>query len=299
MALTSKRSPKLERNATLRGLLFVSPWLVGLGWFYVYPFFASLYFSFHNTTPFSTGPFVGLSNYRLLVSDPLFWRSLGNTFYFTGVSVVLGNLFALSLALLLSQKLRGMTFYRTIFYLPSIVPFVAVSVIWIWILHPQYGIVNFALERLGLPTLGWFSDPTWAMPGLIIVSLWSTGNMMIIYLAGLLDIPSELHEAATIDGASAWQRTLRITLPLLTPIILFNVIIGLIGGFQYFVQPYIITGGGPADSTLVYALYLYQNAFSYFRMGYASAMAWILFVIITAVTFVVFRSSSKWVHYRG
>lgn len=166
-------------------------------------------------------------------------------------------------------------------------------------MHPQYGIVNFALERLGLSTLEWFSDPAWAMPGLIIVSLWSTGNMMIIYLAGLLDIPSELHEAATIDGANAWQRTLRITLPLLTPIVLFNVIIGLIGSFQYFVQPYIIIGGGPADSTLVYALYLYQNAFSYFRTGYASAMAWTLFVIIPAVTFIVFRPSSKWVHYRG
>jgi multiple sugar transport system permease protein len=300
MALVTKKpgvSPR-ERQAILRGLLFVSPWLVGLLWFYVYPFFASLYYSFHNTTPFATGAFTGLENYRLLLSDPLFWKSLLNTFYYTGVAVVLGNLFALALALLLSQNLRGMTFYRTIFYLPSIVPFVAVSVVWIWILHPQYGIVNYVLDWLGLPTLGWFSDPVWAMPGLIIVSLWGTGNMMIIYLAGLLDIPKELHEAATIDGATAWQRTLRITIPLLTPIILFNVVIGLIGGFQYFVQPYIITQGGPADATLVYALYLYQNAFSYFRMGYASAMAWVLFVIIMVVTLLVFRSSGRWVFYR-
>ncbi len=242
---------------------------------------------------------MGLMNYRLLLSDPLFWRSLANTFYFTGVSVVLGNIFALALALLLSQRLRGMTLYRTIFYLPSIVPFVAVSVVWIWILHPQYGVVNYALEGLGLPALGWFSDPRWAMPGLILVSLWSTGNMMVIYLAGLLDVPKELHEAATIDGANAWQRTFRITIPLITPIILFNVIIGLIGGFQYFVQPYIITQGGPADATLVYALYLYQNAFAYFRMGYASAMAWVLFVIIMIVTLLVFRSSGRWVFYRN
>jgi multiple sugar transport system permease protein len=300
MAIQTKKPgvSRRERQAIIRGLLFVSPWLVGLLWFYVYPFFASLYYSFHNTTPFATGAFTGLENYRLLLGDPLFWKSLLNTFYYTGVAVVLGNLFALSLALLLSQNLRGMTFYRTIFYLPSIVPFVAVSVVWIWILHPQYGIVNYALEWLGLPTLGWFSDPLWAMPGLIIVSLWGTGNMMIIYLAGLLDIPKELHEAATIDGATAWQRTLRITIPLLTPIILFNVVIGLIGGFQYFVQPYIITGGGPADATLVYALYLYQNAFSYFRMGYASAMAWVLFVIIMVVTLLVFRSSGRWVFYR-
>ena len=297
--VTKKRSSRAQRWALVRALLFVSPWLVGLCWFYVYPFFASLYYSFRNTTPFSAGAFIGLENYRLLVSDPLFWRSLVNTFYFTGVSVILGNLFALALALLLSQKLRGMTFYRTIFYLPSIVPFVAVSVVWIWILHPQYGIFNYALESLGLPALGWFSDPNWAMPGLILVSLWSTGNMMVIYLAGLLDVPKELHEAATIDGASAWQRTLRITIPLLTPIILFNVIIGLIGGFQYFIQPYIITQGGPADSTLVYALYLYQNAFSYFRMGYASAMAWVLFVVIMIVTLLVFRSSGRWVFYRN
>lgn len=296
--MTKKRSSRRERQALVRGLLFVSPWLVGLLWFYVYPFFASLYYSFHNTTPFATGEFIGLENYRLLLGDPLFWKSLGNTFYFTGAAVVLGNIFALSLALLLSQNLRGMTFYRTIFYLPSIVPFVAVSVIWIWILHPQFGIVNYALEWLGLPTVGWFSDPAWAMPGLILVSLWSTGNTMIIYLAGLLDIPKELHEAATIDGATAWKRTLRITIPLLTPIILFNVVIGLIGGFQYFVQPYIITQGGPADATLVYALYLYQNAFSYFRMGYASAMAWVLFVIIMIVTLLVFRSSGRWVFYR-
>jgi multiple sugar transport system permease protein len=299
MALITKQgTSRRERQAIVRGLLFVSPWLVGLLWFYVYPFFASLYYSFHNTTPFATGTFTGLENYRLLLSDPLFWKSLQNTFYYTGVAVILGNLFALALALLLSQNLRGMTFYRTIFYLPSIVPFVAVSVVWIWILHPQYGIVNYALEWLGLPVLGWFSDPLWAMPGLIIVSLWGTGNMMIIYLAGLLDIPKELHEAATIDGATAWQRTLRITVPLLTPIILFNVVIGLIGGFQYFVQPYIITQGGPADATLVYALYLYQNAFSYFRMGYASAMAWVLFVIIMVVTLLVFRSSGRWVFYR-
>jgi multiple sugar transport system permease protein len=299
MALvTKKRTSRRERQGVVRGLLFVSPWLVGLLWFYVYPFFASLYYSFHNTTPFATGKFIGLENYRLLLGDPLFWKSLGNTFYFTGLSVILGNIFALGLALLLSQNLRGMTFYRTIFYLPSIVPFVAVSVIWIWILHPQFGIVNYALEWLGLPTVGWFSDPAWAMPGLILVSLWSTGNTMIIYLAGLLDIPKELHEAATIDGASAWQRTLRITIPLLTPIILFNVVIGLIGGFQYFVQPYIITQGGPADATLVYALYLYQNAFSYFRMGYASAMAWVLFVVIMIVTLLVFRSSGRWVFYR-
>ena len=297
--VTKKRLSRAQRWALVRGLAFVSPWLVGLCWFYIYPFFASLYYSFRNTTPFSAGTFLGLENYRLLVSDPLFWRSLLNTFYFTGVSVILGNLFALALALLLSQRLRGMTFYRTIFYLPSIVPFVAVSVVWIWILHPQYGIVNYALERLGLPALGWFSDPNWAMPGLILVSLWSTGNMMVIYLAGLLDVPRELHEAATIDGASAWQRTLRITIPLLTPIILFNVIIGLIGGFQYFIQPYIITQGGPADSTLVYALYLYQNAFSYFRMGYASAMAWVLFVVIMIMTLLVFRSSGRWVFYRN
>ena len=283
----------------LKGLLFISPWLVGLLWFYLYPFVASLYYSFHNATAFGPGAFIGLRNYELLIRDPLFWKSLANTIYFTAGSLSIGTVLALSLALLLPKNVRGATAYRTIFYLPTVVPFTAVSVIWIWILHPQYGPLNHLLEQLGIEAPGWLSDPTWAMPGLILVSTWSIGNMMVIYLAAMLEIPTELYEAAKLDGASPWQRLLRITLPLLTPVILFNFIVGLISGFQYFVQPYVMTNGGPADSTLVYSLYLYRNAFQFFRMGYASAMGWVLFLLILAGTAIVLRSARRWVHYRG
>jgi multiple sugar transport system permease protein len=172
-------------------------------------------------------------------------------------------------------------------------------VIWIWILHPRYGLLNHLLESIGVGAPGWLSDPVWAMPALILVSGWSVGNMMVIYLAAMLEIPTELYEAAKLDGASAWQRLIRITLPMLTPVILFNSIIGLINGFQYFVQPYVMTNGGPADSTLVYSLYLYRNAFQFFRMGYASAMGWVLFLLILVLTAFVLRSARRWVHYRG
>ncbi len=288
-----------EIRRVLVGLAFISPWLVGLLALQVYPFFASLYYSLRSTTLLSPGHYIGLQNYRDLWNDPLFWQSLRNTFYYTSCSIVIGTVVSISLAMLLNQRVRGMSLYRVLFYLPSIVPLAAVSVIWIWILHPTYGVVNYALGKVGLPTVGWFSDPTWAMPGLIVVSLWGLGNAMIIYLAGLQDVPNDLYEAAQLDGANAWQRTVNITLPLLSPVILFNVIVGLIGGFQYFVEPFVITQGGPADSTLTYGLYLYDNAFTYFRMGYAAAMAWVLFVIIMVITAVLLKTASRWVFYQG
>jgi multiple sugar transport system permease protein len=235
----------------IKGLLFISPWIVGLLWFYLYPFLASLYYSFHNATAFGPGAFIGFRNYELMMRDPLFWKSLVNTIYFTAGSLCLGTVAALSLALLLPKNVRGASVYRTIFYLPTVVPFTAISVIWIWILHPRYGLLNHFLEGIGVGAPGWLSDPAWAMPALILVSAWSIGNMMVIYLAAMLEIPTELYEAAKLDGASAWQRLVRITLPMLTPVILFNSIIGLINGFQYFVQPYVMTNGGPANSTLV------------------------------------------------
>lgn len=295
----SRQARRRELRRTLVGLGFVSPWLMGALAFQVYPFFASFYYSLRSTTLLSSGEYVGLQNYRDLAQDSLFWTSLQNTFYYTFVSVLVGTVTAISLAMLLNLRVRGGTLYRVIFYMPSIVPLAAVSVIWIWILHPTYGIANYVLAKVGLPQPGWFSDPTWAMPGLIVVSLWGLGNAMIIYLAGLQDIPLELYEAAQLDGAGFFRRTLNITIPLLTPVILFNVIVGLIGGFQYFVEPYIITQGGPVDSTLTYGLYLYNNAFAFFRMGYAAAMAWILFVIIMVITLILFRSSAKWVFYQG
>jgi ABC-type sugar transport system permease subunit len=297
--VAAPRARNRQARKLLTGLAFISPWLVGLLAFQVFPFFASLYYSFRATSLLSSGTYVGLDNYRELLHDDLFWKSLSNTLYYTVVSAVLGTVCAIGLALLLNQRVRGTAIYRVVFYLPTIVPLVAVSVIWIWILHPQYGVLNFGLEKLGLPAIGWFSDPKWAMPGLIIVGLWGLGNAIIVYLAGLQDIPLELHEAAALDGASALRRFFDVTLPLLTPVILFNALIALIFGFQYFVPPYVITQGGPADATLTYGLYLYNNAFEFFKMGYASAMAWILFVIIMAVTLAVLRGSSRWVFYQG
>ncbi|HYY30656.1 MAG TPA: sugar ABC transporter permease [Chthoniobacterales bacterium] len=289
------RTPSLE----FKGMLFVSPWIVGFLWFYLFPFVASFYYSFYNATAFGPGSFIGLRNYELMLKDPLIWKSLINTFYFTAGSLGLGTALALFLALALPRNVRGVSLYRTIFYLPTVVPFSAVSVIWIWILHPQYGLLNDLLQRFGIATPGWLSDPSWAMPSLILVSAWSIGNMMVIYLAAIMEIPTDLYEAAKLDGASSWQRLIRITIPMLTPVILFNLIIGLIGGFQYFVQPYVMTGGGPADATLVYSLYLYRNAFQFFRMGYASAMGWMLFLLILALTAILLMSARRWVHYRG
>lgn len=295
----SRSARARELRQILVGLGFISPWLIGFLVLQVYPFFASFYYSLRSTTLLSDGKFVGLQNYRDLLADDLFWQSLQNTLYYTTASLIVGTIGALALALLLNQKMRGIVIYRVVFYMPSIVPLAAVSVIWIWILHPRYGIANFFLTRVGLPKLGWFADPTWAMPGLIIVSLWGLGNAMIIYLAGLQGIPTDLYEAAALDGASSLRKMWNVTIPLLTPVILFNLIMGMIGGFQYFVEPYVITKGGPSDATLTYGLLLYNNAFVYFRMGYASAMAWMLFVLIMVITLIILRTSSRWVFYQG
>ncbi len=212
--------------------------------------------------------------------------------------------------MLLNLKVRGLAFYRTIFFLPAIVPIVASSVLWLWVLNPKYGIINELLRLINralayagyqLPLPGWLSDPVWVKPALVVMSVWGVGHTMILYLAGLQEVPKELYEAAEIDGAAAWRKTWHITLPMISPVLFFTLIMGLIGSFQYFTQVWVMLsgGGGPKDSALFYALYLFNNAFSYFRMGYASAMAWILFLIIMACTYFVFRTGRGWVHYAG
>ncbi len=308
----AKRGPltRRQRRQLALGLLFTGPWIVGLLAFNVYPILASLFYSFTYYDLLEPPRFVGLSNYGdLLFHDTLFWTALGNTFYYAGGVIAGGTLLDIGLALLLNARVRGMGVYRTLFFLPSVVPAVAGALIWLWVLNPQYGFLNSVLGLVGLPGPSWFQDPAWSKPSLILLGLWTSGQAIIIYLAALQDVPRVLYEAAEIDGAGPWSRTRAITLPMITPAILFNVVIGIILAFQYFTQAYIVgTGlgtvlggdiGGPLDSTLFVGLYLYNHAFAYLHMGYASAMAWIFTLIILALTLGVMRSSGRWVYYGG
>jgi multiple sugar transport system permease protein len=299
---TAKRTgmTRRERRAVLVGLLFLTPWIIHMILFELYPFIASLYYSLTVYTLLQPPIYVGLDNYvGLFFQDGLFWTSMFNTVYYMILAVGCGTIVGIVLAMLLNLKVRAMAVYRTIFYLPSVTPIVALSIVWLWLYNSQYGIINNAISAIGLPTIGWLSDPAWAKIGLVMISLWTVGGAVIIYLAGLQDIPQDLYEAAEIDGANSWNKTMNVTLPLLSPVILFNVITGMIGAFQYFTQAFIMTGGGPGDSTLMYSLYLYFNAFRYFKMGYASAMAWILFLLVMGFTLLVFRSSARWIYYGG
>jgi multiple sugar transport system permease protein len=286
----------LRRNLT--GYLFIAPWLIGFLVFTLGGFAASVWLSFTRWNIVTPPKWVGLANYHaLLASDPLFWKSLAITLQYAAVAVPLGVLGGVILALLLNCQVRGVAVYRTILFLPSIVPAVASSVVFVWLLNPQIGLVNVVLKQLGILGPAWLSDTKWALPSLIMMSLWGVGGSMVIYLAGLKDIPIGLYEAATLDGAGPWHRMRRITLPMLSPVIFFNLVMGTIGAFQTFTQAFIMTNGGPEDSTTFYALYLFNRAWRYGDMGYASAMAWILFVIVVVITAGLFRSQKRWVHY--
>ncbi|HUJ42518.1 MAG TPA: sugar ABC transporter permease [Opitutaceae bacterium] len=292
-----------ERKGILAGLGFTSLWIVGLVVFTGYPVVASLYFSFCDYSILKAPVWCGLENYRHLVHDELFWKSLRNTLFYAGLAVPLGTVVSLALAVLLNQDVRGRTLFRTIFYLPSIVPVVASSMLWLWIFNGQYGLLNAALQPLlapfGLAPPAWLADPNWAKPALVIMSLWGTGNAMVILLAGLQNVPKELYEAAAIDGATGWRRFWHVTLPMIAPVIYFNVIISLIGALQVFTQAFIMSeaangngngsDGNPARSTLFYTIYLFSTAFYDLRMGYASAMAYVLFVVIAVLTWMATR----------
>jgi multiple sugar transport system permease protein len=289
-----------SRRQLLKGLLFISPWIIGFVAFSLYPIIASFYYSLTSYSVLREPRFLGLGNYRnMFFEDRLFWIALYNTLYYTAGAVGVGTVAAIGMAMLLNMKIRGQAFYRTIFYLPSITPVVAASIVWLWIFNSQYGMANWVLRIFGLGPIGWLSSPDWSKPSLIIMAIWGLGSAVVIYLAGLQDVPAELYEASQIDGASGAQQIRFITIPMITPVILFNVVLGLIGSFQYFTQAYIMTGGGPGDTTLMYALYLYQSAFEFFKMGYGSALAWFLLVIIFFFTYIVMRSSGQWVYYAG
>jgi multiple sugar transport system permease protein len=292
-----------ERRKLGNGLMFASPFILGFLVFYLYPFAASIYYSFCQFNVLFPPVWTGMENFRMLFAeDDRFWKSLYNTLYYTALSVPLGIATALVLAVLLNMKVKGQSLFRTFFFLPTIVPAVASAVLWIWVFTPEGGLFNgVLLQFTGLQGPGWLADKVWSKPAFVLMSAWTVGGAMVIFLAGLTNVPKVLYEAAEIDGAGRWAKFRNVTLPMLTPTILFNLVMGLIGAFQFFTQAYVMTGGrgGPVDSTLFYAIYLYRNAFYYLRMGYASAMAWMLFVVILAATLAVLASSKRWVHYEG
>jgi multiple sugar transport system permease protein len=282
------------------GWLFVSPWVIGIAVFLIYPLIASLYFSFCDYSVLRPPIWTGLDNFNTLFHDDVFWKSLWNTVYFTVIYLPLSLIVALGLAMLLNTKVRGMGIYRTIFYLPSLLPLVATAVLFLWVFDSDHGIVNNLLAAVGLRGPQWLTDTAWSKITIIILSLWGVGNTMIIFLAGLQEVPQSLYEAAEVDGAKAWAKTWAVTLPMISPIIFFNLVMGIVGCFQIFTVPYVMfPGGAPARSTYFYTAYLYDNAFRFHNMGYACAMGWIMFVIIVAATLISQRFSEKHVYYGG
>jgi multiple sugar transport system permease protein len=292
-----------EKKQLKAGLGFTSLWIIGLATFTAYPVIASFYYSFCDYSILKSPVWCGLENYQQLLQDGLFWKSLRNTLFYAGLSVPLGTCVALGLAMLLNHDVKGKSFYRLLFFMPSIVPVVASAMLWLWIFNGQYGLMNgflnLFLAPFGLHGPAWLADPAWSKPALIIMSFWSVGNAMVIYLAGLQNVPLELYEAAEIDGASAWQRFRYVTLPSILPVVVFNGIMALIGAMQLFAQAYIMSegangngnasDGNPARSTLFYTIYLFSTAFQDLRMGYASAMAYILFVVTAVLTWLATR----------
>lgn len=286
----------------LWGWALVSLWVIGFLVFTLGPMVVSLGLSFFETDLLRSR-FVGLSNYILLFSfdetRSLFWKALYNTAYYVVFSIPLGMALGFSLAVLLNQNVRGQTAYRIIYYLPTVLPSVAVSLLWLWLFDARFGVINWVLSLAGIKGLPWLYDTRTAKPALILMSLWGAGGNMLIFLAGLQGIPTQLYEAATIDGAGAWRRFAHITLPMMSPTLFFVLVTDTIYAFQIFATTYVMTAGGPANSTLMYVLYLYNLAFKQFRMGYASALAWVFFIIIMVVTLLIFRSSDAWVYYEA
>jgi len=298
------RLPKMSAYARREAIIFylcIAPWLIGFLVFLAYPIFRSLYLSFTRYQIGHPTVWIGLDNFKHMAADKLFWKSLSVTTEYVLGSVPGSNLVALGIAMLLAQKIRGISIWRTIYFLPSVVSVVAISVLWYFVFNPQYGIVNSLLDMIGIKGPGWYVSETWAMPTIILISWWMVGTQIIIYLAGLKGIPQEYYEAVEVDGGGPWAKFRHITIPLLSPVVFFNVVMGFIGAFQVFDQAWILSAGSgrPNNATLTYMLNLYKQAFEFGSMGYASALAWVLFVIIMILTALVLRSSSLWVFYEA
>ena len=290
----------VRRTEARAGYLFAMPWFIGFGVFLAYPILASIYFSFTEYSVLKPPIWVGGENYSTLFSDEVFWKTLGNTLFFAALYVPLAAVVAFGLALLLNSRVRFMAVYRTVFFVPSLVPVVSLVILWLWLFNGEHGLVNTALAWLHLPAPDWLGSPGWSKPAIVLMSLWGVGNAMVIYLAGLQEVPQQLYEAAELDGASAWQKTRSVTIPLVSPVILFNVVMSIITSLQIFTQPYVMSeDGSPARSIYFYSMYLFDNAFKYHKMGYASAMAWIMFLVIFFLTLLALKFSEKRVHYEG
>src|SRR5579884_266950 len=284
----------------LLGLLFISPYVVHFVVLQAGTILYSLFLSLFDSDMLTHMNFIGLDNYRYLFQDePLFGQALMVTVIYTFVSVPVATVLSMSIAVLLNQNLKYQGIFRTLYYMPAVVSGVAVALVWIWVLHPDFGLSAVVFEALGMKSPRWFWSEQWALPGLMLVALWGTGTNMLLYLAGLQSVPTQLMEAARIDGAGAVRVFFSITLPMLTPTIFFNVILNIIGSFQVFVPAYVITQGGPNNATLTMVLLIYRKAFQNFHFGYASSIAWVLFVIILLFSLLVFRSSDRWVYYEG
>ncbi len=294
------RVSRQRRNEALWGILCVAPAILGFLIWQLGPIIASLLIAFSDWNIAGSPNWVGVENFqRMFTQDALFWKSLSVTALYTLGSVPLSIVFAFFLAILLNQRIAGLPIFRTIFYLPSIVPIIASSMLWLWLFNPDFGLLNAVSGFLGLPRSQWIYGEDSVIPSLILMSLWGVGPMMIIFLAGLQGVPRQLYEAVDVDGGNQLHKLWHITLPMVTPTILFNLVLSIIGAMQTFTQAYIMTQGGPNNASLFYVLYLYRKAFQESDMGYASALAWVLFIVIAVLSFVVLRTSNRWVYYEG
>jgi multiple sugar transport system permease protein len=282
-----------------KGLAFLSPWIIGFCTFTIVPIGLSAYFSLCDYSLLDPPMPIGLDNYRELMRDRWFWNAMKNTAAYAVMALPAAMCVSLGLALLLNQPIRGRAFYRTAIFLPTLVPVAATAMIWLWLFNTRLGLINYGLGSVGGPAVPWLTDPHVALPAMAFMSLWGVGHTVVIYLAGLQDVPVELYEAAELDGATGWRRLWHVTLPMISPVIFFNLIIAIIGVFRVFEIPLIMTNGGPARATQFIAMYVYDNAFLYVRMGYASAMAWIQLIVVMILTGLAFWSSRRWVHYQG
>jgi multiple sugar transport system permease protein len=298
MVRRRRKRLSLKTREAIAGYLFISPWLIGFLVFVLGAMIASLIISLYETNLLNTTEFVGLKNYQTLFRDRLFQKALSVTSYYTFTVVPLQTIIALLMAMLLNQRLKGQGVFRTIYYLPAVVSSVATISVWWWMLNPDAGLINAALARIGIePGPRWLVSPQWALPAVILMGLWGSGGSMLIFLGALQGVPKALYEAAMLDGATSVRRFFSITLPMISPTILFSIIMGLIGSFQIFTETYLMTNGGPNNATLTYVLLIYRKTFEHLRFGYGSALAWVLFLILMFFTVLVFKSSNVWVYY--